>query len=337
MSADIVSNLAAGKALSRAQSESLITQMLSGELNDDAIATTLSHWADKGETTEEILGAVDACSSRMIRVTTPPNAIDNCGTGGDGLNTYNISTAAALVVAACGLPVAKHGNRAVSSKSGSADVLQALGATLELAPSAMESIAQWIGFGFFLAPIYHPAMAAVANARRSLKRRTIFNLLGPLLNPASVRYQLLGVAQEERMSGMADILRAKGMLRGWVVRGEDGMDELSISGASKVLVVEEHTTRPGILTPEKARLPQHKLSELTGGDAAYNAAALTDMLSGAKSAYRDAVIYNAAGCLVMAGASANMAVAAEQAAMAIDEGDAKALLKRFIEETRKAA
>ena len=313
--------------------EALFGRMLDGGMADAEIADALVSLADRGETAEDIAGAVLAMRARMKPVEAPPNAIDVCGTGGDGQHSLNVSTAVAIVVAACGIPVAKHGNRAASSKAGAADTLEALGLNLERASEKAEETLSEMGIAFLFAQAHHPAMKNVMPIRKSLGRRTIFNLIGPLANPARVRRQLVGVASPDLVELYRDAMRLLGCDAAMVVSGEEGLDELSIAGASRIATINLPNIGTSI-TPEEADLPASPIEELRGGDAAYNAAALKRLLAGEQSAYRDAVLLNSAGALIVAGAAGNWRDGVEEAAEIIDRGLAKALLDCWIDTTK---
>jgi len=313
-----------------AEAEELFGQMLDGALSDEAIAATLTDLADRGESAAEIAGAVRAMRARMKPVVAPPGAIDVCGTGGDGQHSVNVSTAVALVVAACDVPVAKHGNRAASSQAGGADTLEALGLNLANASTMAEQTLADLGVAFLFAQAHHPALARIAPIRRALGRRTIFNLLGPLANPAGVTRQLVGVASPGLIALYREAMELLGSEAALIVSGEEGLDELSIAGTSYMAAV----GLPGMsaeIRPEDAGLLSHPLEELRGGDAAFNADALRRMLLGEPGAYRDAVILNSAAALIVAGQAEDWLEGAEEAAEAIDKGLAKALLDCWIE------
>ncbi|MBK8629926.1 MAG: anthranilate phosphoribosyltransferase [Sphingomonadales bacterium] len=303
--------------------------MLDGALSDSEIADTLIALADKGETADEIAGAASAMRARMIRVSGPANAIDVCGTGGDGQHSLNVSTAVALVIAACDVPVAKHGNRAASSKAGGADTLEALGLSLDRANETAEETLADLGIAFLFAQKHHPALARIAPIRKALGRRTIFNLLGPLCNPAGVTRQLVGVASPALIPVYSGALAALGTERAMVVSGCEGLDELSISGPSEIATI-GFGLPSHIVTPEDAGLPRHPAEALRGDDAAYNAAALRRLLMGERGAYRDAVLLNAAVALLVAGEADSWPQGVEEAAEAIDKGLAKALLDCWV-------
>ena len=312
------------------EAEALFGRMLDGELADDAIAATLVDLAERGETAAEVAGAVRAMRARMKPVAAPPGAIDVCGTGGDGQHSLNVSTAVALVVAACDVPVAKHGNRAASSKAGGADTLEALGLNLARASELAEATLADLGIAFLFAQAHHPALARIAPIRKALGRRTIFNLLGPLANPADVTRQLVGVSHPSLIALYRDAMDLLGTEAALIVSGEEGLDELSIAGTSYVASI----GLPGFLTeirPEDAGLPSHPLEELRGGDAAFNADALRRLLLGERGAYRDAVLLNSAAALLVAGQVDDWLEGVEEAAEALDKGLAKALLDCWIE------
>jgi anthranilate phosphoribosyltransferase len=317
-------------SLSLSQSEALFGEMLDGTMSDDLITSTLVEMADRSETAEEIAGAVRAMRARMIRVCAPEGSIDVCGTGGDGQHSLNVSTAVALVVAACDVPVAKHGNRAASSKAGGADTLEALGLNLDRAAEMAEATLGDLGIVFLFAQKYHPALSRIAPIRKSLGRRTIFNLLGPLANPAGVTRQLVGVPSPALIPLYAEAMALLGTQRAMIVSGEEGLDEISISGPSRIKTI-GFTLPDDVITPESAGLPRHPAEALKGGDAAYNAAALRRMLDGETGAYRDAVLLNAAGALIVAGEVSGWKDGVEEAAEVIDKGLAKALLDCWVQ------
>jgi len=312
-----------------ADAETLFARMLDGEMTDEAIAAALVDLAERGESSADIAGAVTALRARMIPVTAPPQAIDVCGTGGDGQHSLNISTAVALVVAACGVPVAKHGNRAASSQAGAADTLEALGLNLTRAGEMAEATLPDLGIAFLFAQSHHPALARIAPIRKALGRRTIFNMTGPLANPARVTRQLVGVANPSLVPLYAEAMRRLGTARAMIVAGNEGLDELSISGPSTFATI-GFSLASDAVTPEDAGLPRHPLSDLRGGDAAYNAAALRRLLMGEPGAYRDAVLLNSAAALIVAGEVDDWRAGVEEAAEAIDKGLAKALLDCWI-------
>ena len=317
-------------SLSLAEAEALFGRMLDGDLSDGEIAEVLTQLADRGETAPEIAGAVLAMRARMRRVVAPVGAIDVCGTGGDGQHSLNVSTAVALVVAACDVPVAKHGNRAASSLAGGADTLEALGLNLQRASDMAEATLPDLGIAFLFAQAHHPALARVAPIRKNLARRTIFNLIGPLANPAGVTRQLVGVSHPSLIALYRDAMQLLGCETALIVSGAEGLDELSIAGPSYLAAIGLPLC-PAELIPGDAGLQPHSLEDLRGGDAAFNAAALRRLLDGEPGAYRDAVVLNAAAALVVAGQAGDWFEGAEEAAEAIDKGLAKALLNCWIE------
>jgi anthranilate phosphoribosyltransferase len=303
--------------------------MLDGAMADDAVAALLITLADRGETAAEIASAAQAMRARMVRVNAPTNAIDVCGTGGDGSHSLNISTAVAIVIAACDIPVAKHGNRAASSKAGAADTLEALGLNLDRAAQTAEATLADLGIAFLFAQAHHPALGRIAPIRKSLGRRTIFNLIGPLANPAGVKRQLIGVPRPDLIETYAESLRLLGCERAMVVSGAEGLDEISISGPTHIATIGFEVAFETI-TPEVFGLTHHPSEALRGGDAAFNAAALRRLLAGDGGAYRDAVLLNAGAALVVADHVATISDGIEEAAEAIDKGLAKALLDCWI-------
>ncbi|MDE2595316.1 MAG: anthranilate phosphoribosyltransferase [Sphingomonadales bacterium] len=312
------------------EAEALFGAVLDGTVPDEDIARFLVALSERGETAGEIAGAARAMRARMIPIAAPADAIDVCGTGGDGHHTLNVSTAVSLVVAACGVPVAKHGNRAASSKAGGADTLEALGLDLERAMATAEQTLADIGICFLFAGKHHPAMGRIMPIRRAIGRRTIFNLMGPLANPAKVSRQLVGIARPAYVAIYAEALARLGTTHSQVVSGDEGLDELSLAGGNEVATVRDGDIRMGRAEASDAGLPRHPLSAIRGGDAAFNAAALRRMLLGEEGAYRDAVLFNAAGALIVAGAVTDWRDGVEEAAEAIDKGLAKALLDCWI-------
>ncbi|WP_315759937.1 anthranilate phosphoribosyltransferase [Sphingomonas sp. Y38-1Y] len=304
--------------------------ILDGRADEPAIEVFLTELAIRGETAIEIAAAARALRERMIDLVAPDDAIDVCGTGGDGHHTLNVSTAVAIVVAACGVPVAKHGNRAASSKAGAADTLEALGLDLNAATAAAEATLSELGIAFLFAANHHPSLARLAPLRRRIGRRTIFNLMGPLANPARVGRQLVGIARPDYVPLYAESLELLGATAGAVVSGEDALDELSCAGPSIVANV-GNAALPETISPEDAGLSRHPLTKIRGGEAPENADALKDLLAGGAGAYRDAVLLNAAAALMVAGRVDTLGDGAAQAAEAIDSARAAALLRRWID------
>jgi len=284
----------------------------------------------RGETVEEITGAVTTMRAKMLGVKAPPGAVDVVGTGGDASGSFNISTCAAFIVAGAGVPVAKHGNRALSSKSGAADVLQALGVRIELDANQVGMCMRDAGIGFMFAPAHHPAMKNVGPTRVELGTRTIFNLLGPLSNPAGVKRQMIGTFSRHWVEPMAQVLKNLGAESIWVVHGSDGLDEITTSGPTSVAALENGKIRTFEVMPEDAGLSRAKPEVLRGGDAEYNARALLEVLKGKPSAFRDVSILNAAAALIVAGKAKDLKQGATLAAKSIETGEAVGRLDRLI-------
>ena len=304
--------------------------ILDGTVSDADVAAFLVALSERGETATEIAAAAQAMRERMIPIDAPADAIDVCGTGGDGHHTLNVSTAVAIVVAACGVPVAKHGNRAASSKAGAADTLEALGLNLARAGERAEATLADLGICFLFAQAHHPALAHIAPIRRSIGRRTIFNLMGPLANPAKVRRQLIGIARPDYVPVYAEALQKLGTEHSMVVSGEEGLDELSLGGGNAVTEVEKSTLRSYIISAADAGLPSHPVEAIRGGDPQHNARELRKLLQGEPGPYRDAVLFNSAAALVLAGEVERLTDGVEEAAEAIDKGLANALLNCWI-------
>ena len=316
--------------LSEAAARQAFSAIFDGNCSAEEITAFLTALADRGETATEIAAAAAEMRLRMIGIDGPENAIDVCGTGGDGSHSLNISTATALVVAACDIPMAKHGNRAASSKSGAADTLEALGLDLAKAATRAEQNLREIGIGFFFAPNHHPALGPLAPIRKAIGRRTIFNLLGPLCNPAKVKRQLIGVASPDLVERYAEAAAQLGYDRAMIVSGEEGLDELSISGPSRVAIIDRQSVTISRISPEDVGLSRHPAEAIRGGDPAYNAAALNALLQGEKSAYRDAVLLNSAAALMVAGEVDSWEAGVEEAGEVIDKGLANAMLNCWI-------
>jgi len=332
-----IAMVADGRPLQADEAEAAFGIIMSGEATPSQIGGLLMALRVRGETVEEITGAARAMRAKMLPIDAPGDAIDLCGTGGDGTATYNISTASQFVVAAEGVPVAKHGNRALSSKSGAADVLTALGVNLDCDMALVEKSLRDAGTCFMMAPRHHSAMRHVGPTRVELGTRTIFNLLGPLSNPARVRRQLLGVFSPDWVEPLAHVLKDLGHEKAWVVHGADGMDEVSTTGASLVAELKDGQVTTFEVTPEDAGLPRAGLADLKGGDAEHNAAALRQLLEGVPGPYRDIVVLTSAAALVVADKAGSLAQGAVLAAAAIDSGAAKARLEALIAITNEEA
>lgn len=321
--------LASGRPLQRDEAEDAFGIIMSGEATPSQIGGFLMALRLRGETTPEIAGAVATMRAKMTKVEAPDDAMDIVGTGGDSSGSYNVSTSTAFVVAGCGVPIAKHGNRALTSRSGAADTLAALGVNLELDPAGISRCIREAGIGFMFAPAHHSAMRHVGPTRVELGTRTIFNLLGPLSNPAGVKRQLLGVFAPEWVEPLAHVLQDLGCEAAWVVHG-DGLDEMTLTGATKVAELKDGVVRTFEVTPEDAGLSRVDGAALKGGDAEHNAGALRALLDGAPGAYRDITLLNAAAALIIAGKADTLKDGVALAAQSIDNGKAKAALDRLI-------
>lgn len=325
-----IAKVAASKALTFEEAREAFDIVMSGEATPSQIGGFLMALRVRGETVPEIMGAIATMRDKMLRVDAPANAIDIVGTGGDGQHSLNISTGSAFVIAGHGVPVAKHGNRNLSSQSGAADVLMALGIRIDLAPDAISRCISEAGIGFMFAPAHHPAMKYVGPSRVELGTRTIFNILGPLSNPGGVRRQLVGVFASEWVRPIADALKELGAESVWVVHG-DGYDEITTTGETHVAELADGTIREFTITPAQYGLGWHTQAELKGGDSAFNARALRDMLSGVPGAYRDTVLMNAGAGLVVAGVAEDMKEGIALAAQSIDSGKALARLEKLVQ------
>ncbi|WCL52956.1 anthranilate phosphoribosyltransferase [Gimibacter soli] len=330
-----LARLADGKALTTADARDAFDTIMSGGADLAQMAAFVMAMRVRGETADEIVGGAEVLRAKAGRIEAPEGAIDTCGTGGDELGTYNISTAAAIVTAAAGVPVAKHGNRSVSSKSGSADVLIALGANLEIPEFANEQSMREYGFAFLFAPSHHRAMRHVAPVRGSLKLRTIFNLLGPLANPAGTKRQLLGVFDERWLEPMAEVLKRLGSEHVWVVHGADGLDELTTTAETHVVEMKDGVTHRFTVTPEEVGLKRASIADLKGGDASVNAEAIRSLLAGQKSAYRDIVLLNTGAALTVGGRTATLQEGVDLARETIDSRKAAHTLADWIAYTNR--
>jgi anthranilate phosphoribosyltransferase len=326
----LIAKVAAGATLTRTEAESAFDSMLSGEVTPSQMGGFLMGLRVRGETVDEITGAVAAMRAKMIGVKAPPDAIDIVGTGGDGSGSYNVSTLAAIIVAACGVTVAKHGNRAISSRAGAADTLTALGVKIGLSPDGVERCIREAGIGFMMAPAHHASMRHVGPTRVELGTRTLFNLLGPLSNPAGVKRQLVGVFSAAWLEPMAEALRNFGSERVWVAHGLDGLDEITTTGPTKVVELKGGVLHAFELTPEAAGLARAEPGSLRGGEPAHNAKALIGVLDGALGAFRDIGLINAGAALVIAGKAGSIKDGVAMADAAIRSGAARHTLDRLI-------
>ena len=339
MTGDIKSLLAAvaaGRRLSESEAEAAFDIIMSGDATPSQMGGFLMALRVRGETVDEITGAARIMRAKAVHIDAPPGAIDTCGTGGDASGSFNISTASALVVAGCRVPVAKHGNRALSSKSGSADVLTALGVNIDAELSVVRACLWEIGLGFLMAPRHHSATRHVAPTRVELGTRTIFNLLGPLSSPALARRQLVGVFAEEWVQPMAEVLGRLGGERAWVVHG-DGLDELTTAGVTRVASLDRGRVETFEITAADAGLPSAKLDDLRGGEPLLNARLMRDLLAGTGGPLRDVVLLNSAAALLVAGHAADLCAGAELAAQAIDTGAARQVLEALVARTNAPA
>jgi anthranilate phosphoribosyltransferase len=328
-----IAKVAEGLSLTVNEAENAFKTIMSGDATPSQIGGFLMALRVRGETVDELTGAAKAMRAKALQIKAPKNAIDVVGTGGDGTGTYNISTGAALVVAACGIPVAKHGNRALSSKSGAADTLAALGVNNDADFDLVKKSIWEANIGFLMAPRHHSAMRHVAGARVELATRTIFNLLGPICNPSGVKRQLTGVYDQKWVTPIAETLKKLGSERAWVMHGSDGTDELTTTGATYVSELKNGRITSFKVYPEDAGLPRTKFKNLKGGSALYNAEAIRLMLKGEPSAYRDIVIFNAAAALIIAGKAKTLKEGAIIATEAIDNGTAKSTLDKLVKIT----
>jgi anthranilate phosphoribosyltransferase len=326
----LIGKVATGAELTVEESANAFDRMMSGEATPSQMGALLMALRLRGETVDEITGAVTTMRAKMLTVAAPADAIDVVGTGGDASGSYNISTCAAFIVAGAGVPVAKHGNRALSSRSGAADVLAALGVRIELAPEGIARCIEEAGIGFMFAPAHHPAMKHVGPTRVELGTRTIFNLLGPLSNPAGVKRQMVGVFSRQWVEPLAKVLGRLGSERALVVHGSDGLDEITTAGPTSVASLENGTVRTFEITPQDVGLPKADPAQLRGGDADANATALLGVLKGEKTPFRDVARFNAAAALVVAGRAKDLPGGMALARTSLDSGEAEGRLDRLI-------
>ena len=326
----ILAKVAEGATLSVEDSATAFEIMMSGEATAGQIGAFLMGLRLRGETVDEIIGGVQVMRAKAMAVTAPDNAIDTCGTGGDGAGTLNISTAVTFVVAGCGVPIAKHGNKALSSKSGSADVLSKLGVKLDIPPEQISRCIDEAGVGFMMAPFHHSAMKHVGPVRVEMGVRTIFNLMGPLSNPAGTKRQLIGVFSEHWLEPMAQVLDKLGSTKVWIVHGSDGLDEITTTGPTQVAELDNGTISTFEVSPTDVGLPLATLDDLKGGDADNNAKKLRALLDGEAGPYRDIVVLNSAAALIVAGKAGDLKDGVSQAEQALDSGAANKALQDLI-------
>lgn len=327
----LIAKVAGGESLGFEEARDAFNIIMSGEATPSQIGGFLMALRVRGETVDEIAGAVSTMRAKMTPVEAPTETIDIVGTGGDASGTYNISTCSAIVAAGCGLKIAKHGNRALSSKSGAADALMTLGVNIEITPEKIAECVNEAGVGFMFAPAHHAAMRFVGPSRVELGTRTIFNMLGPLSNPASTKRQVIGVFAKEWIEPLAHVMNNLGAEAVWVTHGEGGLDEITSTGTTWVAELKSGNVSTFEINPEDAGISRGDFGELKGGDADYNAAAIRDLLGGAKSTYRNTVVMTVAAALVVAGKTDNLKLGAVEAANAIDSGKANAVLGRLVE------
>ena len=332
----LLNRVADGGLLTEIEMQAALDLLMSGVAPPVAMGAFLMALRVRGETIDEITGAAKFLRARMTTVDAPANAVDIVGTGGDSHGTYNVSTCAALVAAGAGAAVAKHGNRAVTSLSGASDVLQALGVKLDVPPVVVARALATAGVGFLWAPMHHPAMKAWAPIRAELGVRTLFNLLGPLCNPAGVTHQVLGVYDRKLVEPIAHVLKNLGSVHAWVVHGSDGMDELTTTGPSVVAELKDGAIRTFEITPESVGLPRSTLASLKGGDSTVNARALRDLLGGEPGPYRDIVVLNAGAALLVSGKAQSLEAGIAKAQGAIDSGAATLALDKLVAVTNDA-
>lgn len=333
---EFIAKLVGGESLSREEARAAMDTIMEGNATDAQIAGLLIAMKLKGESVDEIAGFVDSMRRHMLAIKVKDAmAVDGVGTGGDGAHTFNISTASAIVAAACGVTVAKHGNRSVSSKCGAADLLEAAGGQIDPGPVKVTELIDEVGFGFMFAPRFHAAMKYAAGPRRELGQRTAFNILGPMTNPAGVKRQVTGVYEKRLMPLVADVLSATGSEHIIVMHSQDGLDEFSVSASTDYIEVREGKRIEASIGPEDVGLDRHRPEELVGGDPAFNCAILTHLLRGEKSAYRDAVLLNAGALLYVGGKTEDIPSGVEQATSAIDTGAAAAKLTEWIEKSSR--
>lgn len=329
-----IAELVKGQHLSRDTARQVMTEIMDGRTSPAQIGALITSLHMKGETIDEITGFAEAMRQKSERVLTEGrNLLDTCGTGGSGIHKFNISTVSAIIASADGVRVAKHGNRAMSGRAGSADVLEALGVNINLSSEQATNCLEQIGICFMFAQLYHPSMKHAAAPRRELGFRNVFNLLGPLTNPAGADRQLLGVFDRSKTETIANVLRQLGLARAMVVSSHDGLDEISISAPTQITELMNGEIRSYEITPEELGLRTYSLTDITGGDAPTNAAIIHDVLTGAAGAYRDVVLANAGACIYVSGRSSTIQEGVERAAAVIASGQARRKLQQLIETT----
>lgn len=332
---DVLKSVSRGDTLDATTAEAFMDRLMTGETTPIQTAGLLAAMAVRGETVDEIVGFARSMRNHAVALSFPYDVVDTCGTGGDGADTFNISTAAAFVSAAAGAPIAKHGNRAVSSRSGSADVLQALGARIDLAVDEASQCLAETNLCFLFAPNYHPAMKHAVEPRKQLGFRTIFNILGPLTNPARASRQVLGVFRADLVTKVASALNQLGTRHSLVVHGAGGLDELSLAGQTLVAEVKDGQVKEYVVSPAQFGLQEAALHQVVGGDAMQNADILRQVLKGDQGPHRDIVILNAGAALYVSGVSPSLSEGVQAAKQTIDSGEALQTLHRFVEATHR--
>lgn len=329
---DAISKVVTGEDLSQEETSEVMEQIMEGRATDAQIGSFLTGLRIKGETPEEITGCASVMREKALPIKSKHQLlVDTCGTGGDGAGTFNISTTVAFVVAGSGLAVAKHGNRSVSSQSGSADVLEALGVKIELSPEEVEQVLDRIGIGFLYAPLFHKAMKYAVKPRKEIGIRSVFNILGPLTNPARAKCQVLGVYDAKITESVAEVLERLGVENAYVVHGAGGLDEISTLGSSKITHLQKTSIVTSEITPEDFGFPRRKLADLQGGDALFNSHITKRVLSGEEGPYREIVLLNAAAALTAGGRAGDLQEGVQLAAEVIDAGKALEKLEELIE------
>ena len=327
---EFIAKVADGQTLTPEEARQAFDVILSGSATPSQLGGFLMALRVRGESTAEVTGAVATMRSKMLTVDAPDDAMDIVGTGGDSSGSYNISTCTAIVVAGCGVPVAKHGTRSLSSKSGAAEALSELGVNIDIVPEKISDCIRKAGIGFMFAPLHHAAMKHVGPTRMELGTRTIFNLLGPLSNPAGVKRQMVGVFAKKWLDPVAHSLKELGSEKAWIVHGSDGMDEITTTGPTFVSELKDGAVSAFEISPDDAGLPLARAEDLKGGLPAENAKALRDVLAGARNAYRDIVLFNAAASLMVAGKAKDLKQGAEMAAASIDDGTSAETLEKLV-------
>lgn len=332
----LLAKLITGASLTRAEAKGAFGTIMNGDADPLQVAAMLTSMSQRGETIEEIVAGAEVMREHATRIKAPESAVDTCGTGGSGIDSFNISTAAAFITVAAGIPVAKHGNRAASSKSGSADVLEALGGNIELPMDRVQKSLDITGFTFLFARAHHSAVRHVVPVRTALKFKTVFNVLGPLSSPASAKRQVLGVYDRRLVLPLAEVLRDLGSVHSWVVHGSDGLDEITTTAPTYVAELKDGSITEFEVSPQQVGFEQVALDEIRGGTAEHNASAIRAMFAGVRSPFRDITLMNAGASLLVGGKAGSFEEAVEMAAKVVDDGLAEQALDQWIEFTQGA-